>query len=67
MSELIFWNFVGFNFCQIGHLKKGINPPSYSELAFSSQYLAIAIKTGVVTSIIALAVSTEFEISNLEF
>ncbi|KAK6780911.1 hypothetical protein RDI58_023095 [Solanum bulbocastanum] len=39
----------------IGHLKKGINPPSYSELAFSSKYLAIAIKTGVVTSIIALA------------
>ncbi|CAN4091274.1 unnamed protein product [Withania somnifera] len=39
----------------IGHLKRGINPPSYSELAFSSQYLTIGIKTGVVTSVIALA------------
>ncbi|XP_059318044.1 sulfate transporter 3.1-like [Lycium ferocissimum] len=39
----------------IGHLKKGINPPSYSELAFSSQYLTAAIKTGIVTGVIALA------------
>ncbi|XP_019180464.1 PREDICTED: sulfate transporter 3.1-like [Ipomoea nil] len=39
----------------IGHLKKGLNPPSSSELAFGSPYLATAIKTGVVTGIIALA------------
>ncbi|KAK4355567.1 hypothetical protein RND71_024538 [Anisodus tanguticus] len=39
----------------IGHLKKGINPPSYSELSFSSPYLTTVIKTGIVTSVIALA------------
>jgi sulfate transporter 3 len=39
----------------IGHLKKGLNPPSLSELAFGSEYLPIAIKTGIVTGVIALA------------
>ncbi|KAL3505975.1 hypothetical protein ACH5RR_031357 [Cinchona calisaya] len=39
----------------IGHLKKGLNPPSLSELSFSSPYLMTAIKTGVITGIIALA------------
>ncbi|KAJ4826494.1 Sulfate transporter 3.1 [Turnera subulata] len=39
----------------IGHLKKGLNPPSLSELDFSSPYLTIAIKTGIITGIIALA------------
>lgn len=42
---------------QIGHLKKGLNPPSLSELAFGSPYLMTAIKTGVITGVIALAVS----------
>ncbi|XP_055811913.1 sulfate transporter 3.1-like [Solanum dulcamara] len=55
-SVLVYFTHAEKNGVQvIGHLKKGINPPSYSELAFSSQYLAIAIKTGVVTSVIALA------------
>ncbi|XAR57276.1 hypothetical protein NMG60_11025352 [Bertholletia excelsa] len=39
----------------IGHLKKGLNPPSLSQLAFGSEYLTTAIKTGVITGIIALA------------
>ncbi|KAK9287974.1 hypothetical protein L1049_016419 [Liquidambar formosana] len=39
----------------IGHLKKGLNPPSLSELAFGSPYLPTAIKIGIITGIIALA------------
>ncbi|CAI9118397.1 OLC1v1019962C1 [Oldenlandia corymbosa var. corymbosa] len=39
----------------IGHLKKGLNPPSLSELAFGSPYLMLALKTGVITGVIALA------------
>ncbi|CAH9104139.1 unnamed protein product [Cuscuta europaea] len=39
----------------IGHLKKGINPLSSSELAFGSPYIGTAIKAGVVTGVIALA------------
>ncbi|RXH78175.1 hypothetical protein DVH24_001693 [Malus domestica] len=40
----------------IGHLKKGLNPPSVSDLAFGSPYLSTAIKTGIVTGVIGLAV-----------
>ncbi|KAM3326565.1 sulfate transporter 3.1 [Capsicum chacoense] len=55
-SVLVYFTHAEKNGVQvIGHLKRGINPPSYSELAFSSQYLSIAIKTGIVTSVIALA------------
>ncbi|KAL3626317.1 Sulfate transporter 3.1 [Castilleja foliolosa] len=41
----------------IGHLKKGLNPPSLLELeaSFGSTYLSTAIKTGIITGIIALA------------
>ncbi|KAM7527215.1 hypothetical protein LguiB_030625 [Lonicera macranthoides] len=40
----------------IGKLKKGLNPVSIMELQFgSSEYLMIAIKTGIVTGVIALA------------
>ncbi|KNA08828.1 hypothetical protein SOVF_159150 [Spinacia oleracea] len=39
----------------IGHLKKGLNPPSYRDLAFGSPHLTTAIKTGAITGIIALA------------
>ncbi|POO02105.1 SLC26A/SulP transporter [Trema orientale] len=39
----------------IGHLKKGLNPPSVSELAFGSPHLTLAIKTGIVIGIIGLA------------
>ncbi|KAK4357137.1 hypothetical protein RND71_022747 [Anisodus tanguticus] len=55
-SVLVYFTHAEKNGVQvIGHLKKGINPPSYSELTFSSQYLTTAIKTGIVTSVIALA------------
>ncbi|CAN1279955.1 Sulfate transporter 3.1 [Linum perenne] len=40
---------------QIGNLKKGLNPLSVSDLAFGSPHLMVAIKTGIVTGIIALA------------
>ncbi|CAK9160669.1 unnamed protein product [Ilex paraguariensis] len=39
----------------IGHVKKGLNPTSVSELVFGSPYLTTAIKTGVITGVIALA------------
>ncbi|KAL6516106.1 Sulfate transporter 3.1 [Orobanche gracilis] len=39
----------------IGHLKKGINPPSLMHLNFDSRYLPTAIKTGIVTGVISLA------------
>ncbi|KAL2463778.1 Sulfate transporter 3.1 [Forsythia ovata] len=39
----------------IGVLKKGLNPPSVSDLAFRSPHIMTAIKTGIITSVIALA------------
>ncbi|KAL1559664.1 Sulfate transporter 3.1 [Salvia divinorum] len=39
----------------IGELKRGINPSSVKDLNFDSKYLTAAIKTGIVTCIIALA------------
>jgi sulfate transporter 3 len=42
---------------QIGHLKKGLNPPSAASLQFSPPYMMLALKTGIITGIIALAVS----------
>ncbi|KAG6504229.1 hypothetical protein ZIOFF_036560 [Zingiber officinale] len=39
----------------IGHLKKGLNPPSVTSLTFTSPYLTVALKTGIVAGIIALA------------
>ncbi|WCJ21576.1 sulfate transporter 3 1 [Euphorbia peplus] len=39
----------------IGELKKGLNPVSFEDLVFTSPYLSIAIKTGIITGIIALA------------
>ncbi|KAK3013777.1 hypothetical protein RJ639_010136 [Escallonia herrerae] len=39
----------------IGHLKKGLNPPSITNLAFGSEYLTTALKTGIITGVIALA------------
>lgn len=44
------------NFFQIGELKKGLNPPSFGDLVFVSPYLKVAIKTGIITGVIALAV-----------
>ncbi|OMO54137.1 sulfate anion transporter [Corchorus capsularis] len=38
----------------IGHLQKGLNPPSANMLYFNGQYLALAIKTGIITGILSL-------------
>ncbi|XP_059457464.1 probable sulfate transporter 3.4 [Corylus avellana] len=38
----------------IGHLPKGLNPPSLNMLYLSGPYLAVAIKTGIVTGILSL-------------
>ncbi|XP_061359548.1 probable sulfate transporter 3.4 [Gastrolobium bilobum] len=38
----------------IGELPKGLNPPSSNMLYFSGPYLALAIKTGLVTGILSL-------------
>ena len=50
---------------QIGHLKKGLNPLTISDLAFGSPYLMTTIKTGVITGIIALAVSTSHSLTHM--
>ncbi|KAK7285305.1 hypothetical protein RJT34_20072 [Clitoria ternatea] len=39
----------------IGELKKGLNPPSVMDLVFVAPYVGTAIKTGLITGIIALA------------
>ncbi|XVF80828.1 hypothetical protein PTKIN_Ptkin15bG0106700 [Pterospermum kingtungense] len=39
----------------IGNLKKGLNPPSFGDFVFTSPYLSTAVKTGMITGIIALA------------
>ncbi|XP_044503818.1 sulfate transporter 3.1-like [Mangifera indica] len=39
----------------IGQLKKGLNPPSVADLVLESPHLTAAIKTGIITGVIALA------------
>ncbi|WOL10940.1 sulfate transporter 3.1-like [Canna indica] len=39
----------------IGYLKKGINPPSLTNLVFTAPHMMVALKTGIVTGVIALA------------
>ncbi|ONK76536.1 uncharacterized protein A4U43_C03F29290 [Asparagus officinalis] len=39
----------------IGYLKKGLNPPSLTSLILSPPYMMLAMKTGIITGIIALA------------
>ncbi|KAL5218131.1 hypothetical protein ABZP36_018815 [Zizania latifolia] len=39
----------------IGHLEKGLNPPSAKSLILSGPYMMPAMKTGIITGIIALA------------
>ncbi|XP_021770305.1 sulfate transporter 3.1-like [Chenopodium quinoa] len=39
----------------IGFLKKGINPPSFGDFVLYSPYFPVALKTGIVTGIIAMA------------
>ncbi|KAG6520312.1 hypothetical protein ZIOFF_017360 [Zingiber officinale] len=52
----------------IGFLKKGINPPSLSNLVFTQPHLTIALKAGIITGIIglaeAIAVGRIFAIAN---
>ncbi|KAK1376026.1 putative sulfate transporter 3.4 [Heracleum sosnowskyi] len=38
----------------IGHLPKGLNPPSSNMLYFQGSYLGLALKTGIVTGILSL-------------
>ncbi|KAI7752036.1 hypothetical protein M8C21_009217 [Ambrosia artemisiifolia] len=38
----------------IGHLDKGLNPPSSNMLLFHGQFLGLAIKTGIITGILSL-------------
>ncbi|WOK96180.1 putative sulfate transporter 3.3 [Canna indica] len=38
----------------IGHLKSGLNSPSWNKLQFDSTYLGTVVKTGLVTGIISL-------------
>ncbi|KAI3960555.1 hypothetical protein MKW92_042239 [Papaver armeniacum] len=38
----------------IGHLSKGLNPPSANMLSFSGTHLALAVKTGIVSGILSL-------------
>ncbi|XP_022728352.1 sulfate transporter 3.1-like isoform X1 [Durio zibethinus] len=39
----------------IGNLKKGLNPPSFGDFVFTSPYMSTAVKTGMITGIVALA------------
>ncbi|WOK95633.1 hypothetical protein Cni_G04340 [Canna indica] len=39
----------------IGYLKKGLNPPSVTSLTFTPPYITVALKTGIITGVIALA------------
>ncbi|XP_021280360.1 sulfate transporter 3.1-like [Herrania umbratica] len=39
----------------IGNLKKGLNPPSFGDFVFTSPYMTTAVKTGLITGIVALA------------
>jgi hypothetical protein len=41
---------------QIGILPRGVNPPSANMLTFSGSYVALAIKTGIMTGILSLTV-----------
>ncbi|GFP99675.1 probable sulfate transporter 3.4 [Phtheirospermum japonicum] len=42
------------NIQTIGHLPKGLNPPSANMLYFSGTHLALAIKTGILTGMLSL-------------
>ena len=52
---------------QIGELKKGLNPVSITDLGLGSPYFSIAIKTGIITGVIALAVFISFFICCIKF
>lgn len=52
-----FFFFFLYFLCKIGELPKGLNPPSSNMLYFNGPYLALAIKTGLVTGVLSLTVS----------
>ncbi|KAG0459536.1 hypothetical protein HPP92_022664 [Vanilla planifolia] len=39
----------------VGHLKKGLNPVSISQLQFKSPYISVALKAGLISGFVALA------------
>lgn len=39
----------------VGHLNRGINPPSINKLNFDPKYISAPIKAGVITAVLALA------------
>ncbi|KAF3633105.1 putative sulfate transporter 3.4 [Capsicum annuum] len=39
---------------QIGHLPKGVNPPSVNKLHFGGPHLALGLKVGIITGVLAL-------------
>ncbi|XP_044472184.1 probable sulfate transporter 3.5 [Mangifera indica] len=39
----------------VGHLKKGLNPPSLHLLNFDSEYLPITLKAGIITGFVSMA------------
>lgn len=48
----------------MGHLNKGINPSSLKNLDFDPKYISAPIQAGLVTAMIALAVSTNYTCKN---
>lgn len=44
----------------MGDLKKGINPSSLKNLDFDPKYISAPIQAGLVTAMIALAVSSNY-------
>ncbi|XP_047308108.1 probable sulfate transporter 3.5 [Impatiens glandulifera] len=39
----------------VGHLQRGINPPSFKRLNFDSKYISAPIKAGMITAMVSLA------------
>ncbi|KAG9459186.1 hypothetical protein H6P81_003694 [Aristolochia fimbriata] len=42
------------NISIIGHLQRGLNPPSWHSLHFGGKYLLLTLKTGLITGIVSL-------------
>lgn len=49
---------------QVGDLKKGLNPLSISQLTFEAKHVEIAVKAGLMSGILALAVRPGFRLSS---
>ncbi|KAM0066045.1 putative SLC26A/SulP transporter [Helianthus debilis subsp. tardiflorus] len=50
----LFWVSAAAPLASIGQLDKGVNPPSSNMLYFHGEFLAVAVKTGVVTGLLSL-------------